>query len=263
MPEWWPLIFFRFSNWPGVTRDTFPLLHFPQRSCCREPVSPLFEEVHHLFEVVGAVFPLHVHQDAVRGRLHGDVQEGIDAGVVQDLGHFLVPWRGRGEKWGYERLFTLFYLFTKRMLLLVLLFNACTAVRPQAKVNRLNRSADERSQVVRWRSDTWRLSATTEWTNAGPINIPACRRAGFCRPATNRWPPSLCSFSFHVFYQGEEKRGETHSHWIHRVPTLSRAKQSRLHRKVSFHDRQVKPLLLRRQCATQNKRMNGKGKKDN
>lgn len=36
MPEWWPLKFFIFSNWPGVTRDTFPRLHFPLRSCCRE-----------------------------------------------------------------------------------------------------------------------------------------------------------------------------------------------------------------------------------
>lgn len=63
-----------------------------------EPVSPLFEKVHHLLEVVNAVFPLHVHQDAVRGRLHRDMQEGVDTGVVQDLGHFLIPWRGWGGR---------------------------------------------------------------------------------------------------------------------------------------------------------------------
>lgn len=54
---------------------------------------PVFEEVHHSLEVVDAVFSLHVHQDAVRGRLHGHMKEGIDAGMVEDLSHLLVQQR--------------------------------------------------------------------------------------------------------------------------------------------------------------------------
>lgn len=62
-----------------------------EKQTTARPVSPLFEEVHHFFEVVDAVLPFHVHQDAVWGRLHGHVEEGVDSRVIQYLGHLL--WR--------------------------------------------------------------------------------------------------------------------------------------------------------------------------
>lgn len=46
------------------------------------PVLPLFEKVHHSFEVVDAVLSLHVHQDAVWGRLHRNMKEGIDTWMI-------------------------------------------------------------------------------------------------------------------------------------------------------------------------------------
>lgn len=47
------------------------------------PVSPLFEEVHHFFEVADAVLPFHVHQDAVWGRLQRHMEEGVDSRMIQ------------------------------------------------------------------------------------------------------------------------------------------------------------------------------------
>lgn len=52
-------------------------------------VLPLFEEVHHSFEVINAILSLHVHQDAVRGRLHRNMKEGIDAWMIQYFSHLL------------------------------------------------------------------------------------------------------------------------------------------------------------------------------
>lgn len=119
-------------------------------------------------------------------------------------------------------------------------------------VNRLNRLADERSTVVRRRSDKWRLSDCAEWTCTGLIKIPACRK-----PVTIIWPPFISFFFlFPCLLSGKEKREQTHSRWNHPVATLSRAKQSRLHQEESSDDRQVQPppLLLLHGSGTQFRR---------
>lgn len=265
MPEWWPLIFLIFSNWPGVTRDTFPLLHFPLRSCCRGPVSPLFEEVHHLFEVVDAVFPLHVHQDAVRSRLHGDVQEGVDAGVVQDLGHFLVPWWGRGEKWGYERLLSLFFTYLQSKC-----FYLCSFSMPALLCD----------HKPKWTDWIGRLMKGTELCDGEatlggslpPLNGPTQVPLTFLPAAApvfvdllqlDGLPLSALSL-FPCLLSGGREKGRNSFTLNSSCTHFIQSQAVKVAPKVSFHDRQVKPpLLLRRRCATQNKRMNGKGKKDN
>lgn len=52
--------------------------------------SPLFEKVHHSLEVIDAILSLHVHQYAVRGRLHRNMKEGVDPRMLQYLRHFLM-----------------------------------------------------------------------------------------------------------------------------------------------------------------------------
>lgn len=49
----------------------------------------LLEKIHNSFEVGHTVLSLHVHEHAVRGRLHGDVEKRVDSGVVEDFRHFL------------------------------------------------------------------------------------------------------------------------------------------------------------------------------
>lgn len=49
----------------------------------------LLEKIHNSFEVGHTVFSLHVHEHAVRGGLHWDVEKSVDSGVVEDFRHFL------------------------------------------------------------------------------------------------------------------------------------------------------------------------------
>lgn len=85
-----------FNCYVDATRTlTCNWLTLQHHECIRtpHPVLPLFEEVYHSFEVINAILSLHVHQDAVWSRLHRNMKEGIDAWMIQYLGHLLMRHR--------------------------------------------------------------------------------------------------------------------------------------------------------------------------